>query len=236
MTNFSIIAYHYTNQETLLRFIDSIKFVEDIVIIDGTNSIDKSIFQNNSTLIIINIDATDLFKVELTAKNKIKNDWYLSLNTNYILNQEIINEINTLDLSNPQNEYLAKREFEFLGTTIKYGSIENSCISILKHKNDEIKNKIKLKNKILNKPLESIDLYNNSISSRMKSESNELIINKNNTNFIKLLFYPFAFLMYHYFIRGGFLNGKKGFILVYFHTFGLIKKYLFVWLHNNNLN
>lgn len=236
MTNFSIIAYHYTNQETLLRFIDTVKFIEDIIIIDGTNCIDKSIFQNISSINIISIEANTLSEVELIAKNNIKNDWFLSLNTNFIINQELITEINTLDLINPQNTYLAKREFEFLGKNMKYGSIENGYFSILKHKKDGKKNKIKLKNNILNKPLDPIDLYNNSISLKMKAESNELIISKNNTNFIKFLFYPFAFLMYNYFIKGGFLNGKKGFILVYFHTFGLIKKYLFVWLNKNNLN
>lgn len=239
-TNISIIAVHYSTNEILEQFIKDHSFANEIIILDLKQEeplLDEKI-------ILKKANANTIEKLYRESINSIKNDWFLFLYTTYSiptnLKLEILDSINT----NKDEGYNIKKEFEFFGENLKFGTLERAATACLLKKNTSLNllenKKVNLyptlKNKIINHSYTSFDSYNSSLTLLNTIAVEQLFAENVKPKNYNFLLKPFYFFIKNYFFKGEVLNGKNGYILTYIHSFAILKKELQLWLKYKNSN
>jgi len=112
----SIVMVAKNAQETIAESLASLKdFDEVLLYMNDSTDETKSIAQNYSNVRIVEGNFIGFGKTKNEAVNQSKHTWVLSLDSDEILDNHLINEINSLDLSQTQKVYKLKRNNYFLG-------------------------------------------------------------------------------------------------------------------------
>jgi len=239
----SVIAIHYSKNDVLQNFLSNVNFADSIQIINLT---DEQIESTNKNTNIVNPLENAIEIAILESLATIKSDWILFLKTNYILPKELVNEIQKNVLTLKYGAFCIEKEFVFCGKKMNYGIIEKgeefylfrSINADLFLKNDSNHNNLaknKTQSKLINTAYSDFDNYTKELSIFNKIEIEKLTKKGVQPTIFSLLFQPFSFFLYHYFIKLGFLDGKAGFILVYLHSFNKLRIQLQIWLNNKKI-
>ncbi len=233
LSDLSIIAIHYSTDEILKGFIEKMSFINEVIIIDATCTAQIQ----NPNIQILQSTTESIQLLMAKAKSLIKYNWILEIKTTYYISDSLESEIRDAIQQNEISSFYIGRNFFFFDKKVNFGALETRRLCCLYNKFIPGKPKYgRLKQKITNNSYQDFDAYNTALTVENDYNARELFANHVKPNYYHFLLKPLLFFNYHYFLRGGFLNGKKGFVLVYIHSFAVLKKYLQLWLKHKNLN
>lgn len=242
------LAITLNEENNIERYIKSLDFVDEIIIVDSFSK-DKTVeIAANLNVKVYQNTFNDFSSQRNFALSKASNDWILFFDLDEYITESLKNEI-LESISKPNNKvaFYIKRQFNFLGTKIKYGGWQNDKVARLfnkKHCSYEglVHETLKIngdsgdiKNKLNHESYTTFDQYNNKLNLYSKLQSENLYLKKNKPNAYHFIFRPFYRFVWQYIYRLGFLDGKEGFILAYVHSFSVFKRYLQLWMKYRKL-
>ncbi|MCK7591720.1 glycosyltransferase family 2 protein [Subsaxibacter sp. CAU 1640] len=239
----SALAITYNEEEHIERFIKSLSFADEIIIVDS-GSTDKTVAiakQLNATVYHRTFDNFS------TQKNftleKATHEWIVFFDLDEMISEELASEIQSKIASNTNiSAYKVKRNFHFMGKRIKYSGFQNDAVirvfkkseasygENLVHEILNVKGKTAtLKNTSDHYSYKSFDAYNEKLTHYAKLQAEMLYRKNKRPSLFHFFIRPLWRFKHQYVIKLGFLDGKEGFILAYLSAFAVFKRYLFLW-------
>jgi glycosyltransferase involved in cell wall biosynthesis len=252
MTKISAIVLCKNEEGTLAKCLSSIKWCDEIIVIDDFSE-DRSgeVAKKFGAKIIQRQLNGDFAEQRNYALKKAAYPWILFLDADEVLPSSLKSEIVRHLGKNPQiNGYYLKRKDVFFDKEINYG--ENANIKLLrlgKKNNGSWKGKvhekwlIKGKTKTLTSPIihyPHVDLTElfSKINHYSSIRAKELYLNSCSSNALKIIAYPIAKFLKNYIFYQGFRDGTHGFVLaasMSLHSF-LVRSKLYILSHEKNRN
>ncbi|EAJ7528904.1 glycosyltransferase family 2 protein [Helicobacter pylori] len=231
--NISIVILTFNSQKYLQEVLQSVNFANEIILIDSGST-------DNSLIIAKTFKNVKIFhqawlgfgKQKQFGVNQSKNDWVFILDSDEIVTQELKEEI-MQTLKQPRyHAYKVARLNFFFGKTIKTMGLYPDYNIRLFNKNyaqfddREVHESIicqekigKLKHHFLHYAYENIEQF---IDKQNKYSS----LNPKKNNLLKALINPYWTFFKLYFIKLGFLEGKRGFIIAKLYAQYTFWKYI----------
>lgn len=237
----SVLIITLNEEENLKILLPNLDFADEIIILDSFSSDQTEMISKSFSKVIFFQNTFENFSIQRNfAISKAKNDWILFIDADEILSSELKREIiETLENNKNYSAYFFERVFMFENEILKYSGNQTDKIFRLfnkKHaKYDE--NKLVheklivdgeiglLKNKLVHYTYTSYENYKKKIIIYGKLKAQEKFKNKTKPNLILQLFHPAYNFLFNYFIRLGFLDGKKGIIICYLNAYSIFVRY-----------
>lgn len=246
----SALAITYNEEEHIERFIKSLSFADEIIIVDS-NSTDKTITLAEQLNAKVYIRDFDNFSAQKNfALEKASHDWIVFFDLDELISDELATEIHfKISTETDVSAYKVKRNFYFMGKHIKFSGFQNDAVvrvfkksgctygNNLVHETLEVNGTTEtLKNKSDHYTYKNFDDYNEKLTRYSKLQAESLYLKNKRPKFYHFLFRPLWRLFHQYIIKLGFLDGKEGFILAYLSAFAVFKRYLFLWTKYRNID
>jgi len=233
------------NEEILIEdAIKTVDFANEIIVLDSysTDKTVEIVKKYNVRLIQRKFD--DFSSQKNFAIDKAKYDWVYILDADERVPNDLRKEI-LQAVINPNNVvgFFIYRTFYFLNKSIKYGGWQRDKVIRLFRKdkckyNGNLVHEIIdyqgeigfLKNKIEHYSYRSYDHYNNKLNHYASLQAKELYKKNKKVNIFHITIKPAFRFFVHYIIRFGFLDGFPGFVLAAQHSFGVLTRYIKLWL------
>lgn len=245
----SALAITYNEEEHIERFIKSLSFADEIIIVDAhstdkTVDIAKSLGANVIIRDFENFSSQKNFAIE-----QAKHDWIVFFDLDELISPELAQEIQSkISSNNDAVAYKVKRNFYFMGKRINYSGFQNDAVvrvfkktagrynSNLVHETLEVNGKTEtLKQSSDHFSYKNFDLYNEKLTRYSKLQAETLYQQNVRPNAFHFFIKPWWRLFHQFCIKLGFLDGKEGFILAYLSAFAVFKRYLFLWTKYRNI-
>lgn len=241
------------NEEKFMRdFIISMDFVDEIIVVDSFST-DRTveIVKEFPKVKLIQRDFDNFSSQKNFAIDQAINDWILFFDGDEVLTPELKSEIlDTLKTNNNQHvAYLVYRTTIYMNKEIKYSGWQNDKVVRLFNKNfckydgKLVHEKINAKGKVgtLKHKIKhySYKGFNNIIQKRnlySGFQAQELYLKGLKPNFYHFFFKPIARFFKHFFLKLGFLDGFRGFIISYVYAYSVFVRYVKLWLLRKNLD
>ncbi len=239
----SALAITYNEEEHIERFIKSLSFADEIIIVDS-NSTDKTVeIAKGLNAKVFKRDFDNFSAQKNFALEQATHDWIVFFDLDEVISESLATEIQTkMDTASEVSAFKVKRNFYFMGKHIRYSGFQNDAVvrvfkksdshygDSLVHETLKVNGKTEtLKNKSDHYSYKTLDAYNEKLTSYSKLQAETLYQNNTRPNFYHFIFRPFWRFFHQYIIKLGFLDGKEGFILAYLSAFAVVKRYLFLW-------
>lgn len=217
----SVVMMAKNAEETIAESLDALNnFDEVLLYLNASTDLTKSIAEDYVNVKIVEGDFIGFDYTKNAAVKQSKNDWVLSLDSDEILNQTLVKEIDYLDLNDTSIVYQLKRDNYFLG----YQTQSSDSIVRIFNKQHTLFNNNDVHEKVIVKDDSKVVTLKNHFK-----HLNIININQTLTKIIKYTdlgakdkktcFFSvviakatFAFLK-TYFIQGNILKGWIGFVL-----------------------
>ncbi|AOW10921.1 glycosyltransferase family 2 protein [Flavobacterium gilvum] len=237
----SVLIITLNEEKHLKALLSDLDFADEIVIVDSFST-DKTenIAKSFHKVSFIQHKFENFSDQRNFAINQSKNDWILFLDADEVLTPELKQEIiETLQNNQTYSAYFFERIFMFEDSVLKYSGNQTDKIIRLFNKNlaryDEkklvhekliVNGKIAfLKNKLIHYTYLSYQDYREKIIFYGKLKALEKFSEKTKPTVLHQLFHPVYNFLYNYFIRLGFLDGKKGVIICYLNAYSIVIRY-----------
>lgn len=116
MTNISVVMMAKNAEVTIDECLSSLtRFEEVILYLNNSTDNTSLISQKYKNVKIVDGEFVGFGPTKNLAGESAKNDWILSLDTDEILNDDLINEIANIDVNDKNNIFVIKRDNYFLG-------------------------------------------------------------------------------------------------------------------------
>ncbi|WP_397363335.1 glycosyltransferase family 2 protein [Olleya sp. R77988] len=246
----SALAITYNEEENIERYIESLSFADEIIIVDSFSTDKTAELAKKHNVTFIQREFDDFSSQKNYAISLAKHDWVTFFDLDEIIPEALAKEIVTTVKSNPKNKaFRVKRDFHFMGKRIKYSGFQTDVAVRLFNKNHcKYNGKLvheaiettttigNLKHAINHQTYKDFDTYNNKLSLYSKLQAEALFKKNVRPNLYHFLFRPWYRFMHQYFLRFGFLDGKEGFIICYVHAFSVFKRYIQLWTMYRNID
>ena len=213
----SIVILTFNSQKYLLKVLNSCTFADEVLIVDsGSTDSTLEITNTFTNTKIIHQKWLGFGKQKQVGVDACQNDWVFVLDSDEVITDELKDEL--LSLSFTCKGYFIPRLNYFFGKAIKHcGLYPDSTLRLFnknyaKFSEDEVHEKVltqertsTLKNHMLHFAYEDIEEF---IAKQNRYSS----LNKKNRVF-KALFSPYWTFFKIYFLRLGFLEGWRGFVI-----------------------
>lgn len=239
----SALAITYNEEEHIERFIKSLSFVDEIIIVDS-GSTDRTVaLAEKCNTKVYKRDFDNFSAQKNFALEQASHDWIVFFDLDELISDDLANEIktkisNAIDVS----AFNVKRNFYFIGKRIKYSGFQNDeVVRVFKkskcaygknlvHETLEVNgNTETLKHKSDHYSYKNFDGYNEKLTRYSKLQADMLYNQNVRPKFYHFTLRPLWRFFHQYVIMLGFLDGKEGFILAYLSAFAVFKRYLFLW-------
>ena len=233
----SAIIKTKNNENTLCETLESVKDLDEIIVLDEHSSDDTVEIAKEYKAKIIFADKNDFIMAQNQALQEAKNDWIFVLEENEIVPQRLIFEMQNYILNPKKNKNCVSfsRKIFYLNKEIK-AAREKKVLRLFKKDNAKFENdysldlqkavgkthrikpSAKAKNAYILKNIEP-DILKSIFDILDKSRNLFKQIEKANAC---VVFKPIFEFIYWYFFKKAFLDGKRGFIFAkkkYFETF-----------------
>lgn len=230
MHKLSIAMITKNSQKYLDEVLNSCNFANEIVLIDSGSTDDTINIAKKHNAKLIHQEWLGFGKQKQFAVKSCKNDWVFVLDSDEVITKELENEIKEV-LKNPTcRAYEIARLNYFFGKPIKYCGLYPDFTIRLFDKNhanfsdDEVHEKViapstcKLKNHFLHYA------YKNVYQFIEKQKRYAKLSNKNNK--LKAVINPYWTFFKIYFLKLGFLDGWRGFVIAKIYAQYTFWKYL----------
>jgi glycosyltransferase involved in cell wall biosynthesis len=254
----SAIILTYNCEETITDCLNSVKFADEIIIIDSYST-------DNTLTLIKEFRKHTKYKVKAfkrqldtfsrqrnVALKKAKSDWVLFLDSDEEISPQLSEEIiRTLKNNTLNYGFYLKRADIFLGKKLQYGETANvKLLRLAKrsrgrwvgavHEEWQVKGrKGKLSNPIIHNRKLTVSQFLEKINSYSTLRASELFLQKQKEPFMKIFYFPPGKFFYNYILRLGFLDGFPGFAIAWlmsWHSLLVRVKLRLLWLNNGSPN
>jgi len=246
----SALAITYNEEQQMERFINSLDFADEIIIVDS-NSTDETVKIAERLGAKVYKRAFDNYSNQKNyALELAKNNWVVFFDLDETIPNSLADEIKVAsELPSNIVAYKVKRQFFFMGKRIKHSGFQNDWVYRLFDKrfcqfNDSpVHEQLltngptgRLKNISEHYTYKDFDHYNQKLTNYSKLQAEQLYIKNLRPNLYHFLFRPWYRFFHQYIIKLGVLDGKEGFILAYLSGFAVFKRYLQLWLMYRNID
>lgn len=242
MNKLSIAIITLNEEKNIRRCLKSVEWADDVVILDsGSTDRTKEICYGFGCR-VFETEWLGFGKTKQKAVNLCKNNWVLVLDADEELTNKLTQKIKQI-LRNPQaSGYRIKRDSFYLNQKIKYcGWRKDYPLRLFNKKKGAFDDKIvhetiiipdgnirKIKQPMLHYTYPKLEDHINKMLHYSRLNAKAQRKEKKSCIAVAIFHGLFKFIKM-YFIKLGFLDGKKGFLLSFNSAFGVYLKYLYIW-------
>ncbi len=249
-TKISALAITLNEASVIEAFLESLHFVDEIVIVDSYSNDDTVALASQHEKVKVVQRKFDNFSEQKNfAIAQATNDWVLFFDPDEEITESLAQEIQRV-LKNPKHvAYSVKRQLHFMGKRIKYSGFQTDWVvrvfhkeygkynGNLVHETLDVSGSVgKLKSRLPHHTYKSLDDYTGKLHRYSALQARMLYQKKKKPNLYHFLFRPFYRFWHQYILRLGILDGKEGFILAYINAFSVFKRYVNLWLLYRKIN
>ena len=246
MTKITAIIPTLNEEIHIEEAIKSVCFADEIIVIDSYST-DKTLeIAEKMNVKIIKRKFDDFSSQKNYAIAQASYDWVYILDADERVTPEVETEILEA-VKNPKDfvGFYVRRAFYFCGRKINYGGCQSDKVARLFLKehckyagvvHETIITKGKLgffKNKIEHYSYKSYDHYISKMNHYGELRAKQYFNEGKKVNLFHVLIKPPARFCIHFFIRFGFLDGFSGFVFAKTQAYGVLTRYIKLWLLNN---
>ena len=248
MTKISAIIPTLNEEIHIAEAIKSVSFADEIIVIDSFSE-DKTIeIAEKLNVKIIKREFDDFSSQKNFAINQASHDWIYILDADERVTKEVKKEIVSA-VKDPKGfvGFYLRRTFYFSGKKVNYSGFQRDKVirlflkehckySGLVHEKIISNGKIGFfKNKIDHFSYRNYDHYISKLNHYATIRAEELHDNGEKVNIYHVMVKPGARFFIHYFIRLGFLDGFTGFLVAKTQAYGVLTRYIKLWLLNSDM-
>lgn len=248
MTKISAIIPTLNEEIHIAEAIKSVSFADEIIVIDSFSE-DKTIeIAEKLNVKIIKRKFDDFSSQKNFAINQASHDWIYILDADERVTKEVKKEIVSA-VKDPKGfvGFYLRRTFYFSGKKVNYSGFQRDKVirlflkehckySGLVHEKIISNGKIGFfKNKIDHFSYRNYDHYISKLNHYATIRAEELHDNGEKVNIYHVMVKPGARFFIHYFIRLGFLDGFTGFLVAKTQAYGVLTRYIKLWLLNSDM-
>ena len=241
-TPISALVITYNEELNIEALIENINFVDEIIIVDSFSK-DKtvSIIKKNNHVKLFSRKFTNFSEQRNFALSKAGNDWVLFIDADERITPNLKQEI--INITNIKNNIVAYdiyRQFYYKKKLVRFSGWQTDKVFRL-YKKDYVYYKKELlvhellkingetdtlKYKLLHYSFETYEEYKGKMTQYAELRAKELFAKKLKPTLYHYYIKPLYRFINHFFIRLGFLDGKKGFIVSYLGAYYVYKRYI----------
>ena len=248
MTKISAIIPTLNEEIHIAEAIKSVSFADEIIVIDSFSE-DKTIeIAEKLNVKIIKRKFDDFSSQKNFAIKQATHNWIYILDADERVTKEVKKEIVSA-VKDPKGfvGFYLRRTFYFSGKKVNYSGFQRDKVirlflkehckySGLVHEKIISNGKIGFfKNKIDHFSYRNYDHYISKLNHYATIRAEELHDNGEKVNIYHVMVKPGARFFIHYFIRLGFLDGFTGFLVAKTQAYGVLTRYIKLWLLNSKL-
>ncbi|MAN59389.1 MAG: glycosyl transferase family 2 [Flavobacteriaceae bacterium] len=232
------------------KFIESLWFVEEIIIVDSHSTDDTVALAEKYDKVTVLQRSFDNFSAQKNfAISRASHDWVVFFDPDEEITHALAHEIINIVKKPNAIAYFVKRDFMFMGKRIRYSGFQSDWVVRLFDKkhckyNDNLVHEVletdgptgKLKHSAPHHTYKSFDHYTGKLHRYSALQAKMLYRKKKKPTAYHFFFRPFYRFFNQYILRLGILDGKEGFILAYVHSFSVFKRYLQLWLRYRRIS
>ncbi len=246
----SALAITYNEEKHIERFIKSLSFADEIIIVDS-NSTDGTVNIAKSLNVKVILRDFDNFSEQKNfALQQAKYGWVVFFDLDETISGELAAEIQQkIASASDVVAYKVHRKFHFMEKQIHYSGFQNDAVvrvfkksachydSSLVHETLEVNGITEtLSNTSEHYSYKNFDLYNDKLTTYSKLQAEMLYAKNVRPNLYHFIVRPWFRFFHQYVVKLGFMDGKEGFILAYLSAFAVLKRYLFLWTKYRNID
>ncbi|MFV5691866.1 glycosyltransferase family 2 protein [Flavobacterium sp. LT1R49] len=240
-TNISVLIITLNEENQMKALLADLDFADEIIVVDSFSTDNTEVICKSFENVKFIQNRFENYSSQRNfAVSHAKNDWILFLDADERLTPELKNEILiTVKSNETYAAFLFRRTFMFENKVLRFSGNQNDKIFRLFHKklaeytSDRlIHEKLKvdgkigiLKNKLIHYSYTNYESYKSKIIRYGKLKAQEKYIKKQKPYYLLHLFHPAYNYLYNYFVRFGFLDGKKGVIICYLNAYCIHIRY-----------
>lgn len=245
----SALAITYNEEQHIERFIKSLSFADEIIIVDSNSTDNTVAIAKSLNAKVITRDFDNFSSQKNYALEQANHQWIVFFDLDETISTELAEEIQSkINSSTETVAFRVKRRFHFMGRHIKYSGFQNDEVvrvfdksachynANLVHETLDVKGKIEnLKNHSEHYSYKNFDLYNDKLTEYSSLQAKMLYSKNLRPHAFHFMVRPWYRFFHQYIIKLGLLDGKEGFILAYLSAFAVFKRYLFLWAKYRNI-
>jgi glycosyltransferase involved in cell wall biosynthesis len=249
MTKITAIIPTLNEEIHIEEAIKSVSFADEIIVIDSFSSDNTVILAEKYNVKIIKRKFDDFSSQKNFAIDQAKHPWIYILDADERVTLEVRGEILEA-VKNPNNcvGFYVRRTFYFCKKPVTYSGFQRDKVIRLFLKehckynglvHEKIITKGKLgffKNKIDHFSYRNYDHYISKLNHYAAIRAKELHKRGDQVNIYHVMIKPPARFVIHYIIRLGFLDGFTGFLVAKTQAYGVLTRYIKLWLLNKKIN
>ena len=239
------------NEEVnILRALNSVDFADEIIVIDSFSTDNTPTIVKNFGAKFVQRSFDDFSSQKNYAISLASHDWIFVLDADEEINDRLKFEIKQVLMKNEDYVgYRFNRNFFFMKKLIGYGGYSNNKVIRLFNKKFCEYNGNLVHEKIvvnqgnigqINEPINhwsyrDFDSYLHKINKYKQLQAEQLFQEGKKSSLFKIVFKPKFRFIVHYFIKLGFLDGFRGFIIAVLQSYGVFVKYVSLFLKNKQI-
>ena len=217
----SVVMMAKNADETIAESLNSLSAFDEVLLyLNNSTDSTKAIAKNYANVQIVEGGFLGFGKTKNAAASHSKHDWVLSLDSDEILNEKLIDEINQLDLSDTTKLYQLKRDNYFLGHKTQSADL----ILRMYNKNHTVFNDNAVHEKIIVPEHSQVETLKNSFKHLNITDINQTLTKiiqytdlgakKKKTCFFSVVILKSVFAFFKtYILQGNIIRGWVGFAL-----------------------
>ena len=248
MTKISAIIPTLNEEIHIADAIKSVSFADEIIVIDSFST-DKTIeIAEKLNVKIIKRKFDDFSSQKNFAIEQAKYDWIFILDADERVTKEVKEEIVSA-VKKPKGfvGFYVRRTFYFSGKKVNYSGFQRDKVirlflkehckyAGLVHEKITFNGKISfLNNKLNHFSYRNYDHYISKLNHYAAIRAKELHEKGNKVNIYHVMIKPAARFFIHFIVRLGFLDGFTGFLVAKTQAYGVLTRYIKLWLLNSEM-
>jgi glycosyltransferase involved in cell wall biosynthesis len=248
MTKISAIIPTLNEEIHITDAIKSVSFADEIIVIDSFST-DKTIeIAEKLNVKIIKRKFDDFSSQKNFAIEQAKYDWIFILDADERVTPEVEKEIIEA-VKDPKDfvGFYVRRSFYFSGKKVNYSGFQSDKVirlflkehckyAGLVHEKITFNGKISfLNNKLNHFSYRNYDHYISKLNHYAAIRAKELYEKGNKVNIYHVMIKPAARFFIHFIVRLGFLDGFTGFLVAKTQAYGVLTRYIKLWLLNSEM-
>lgn len=240
MNSLSVIIITKNAEADLERCLQSVAWANEIIVLDS-GSLDRTVeIARNFTDHVYSTDWPGFGPQKNRALDKASQTWVLSLDADEWLSDELQTEVRSLLSSHPTfDAYEIPRLSSFLGEWIHHGSWKNDKVLRLFKRGkavfspDTVHERLicqgsigQLKGVLLHHPFKTLDQVIQKMNAYSSYSAEAKVKRHKKGGLLKAILHGVWMFCRCYFLKAGFLDGKRGFILAVSNAEGSYYRYL----------
>ncbi|MFV8375578.1 glycosyltransferase family 2 protein [Flavobacterium sp. LB1P71] len=240
-TNISVLIITLNEESQMKALLADLDFADEIIVVDSFSTDNTEIICKSFKKVKFIQNRFENYSSQRNfAISQAKNDWVLFLDADERLTTELKKEILfTIKNNLTYAAFLFPRTFMFENKVLHFSGNQSDKIFRLFHKNHaeytsdrliheklNVDGKIGIfKSKLTHYSYTNYESYKSKIVRYGKLKAQEKFNKKQKPSYLFLLFHPVYNFLYNYFVRFGFLDGKKGVVICYLNAYCIQIRY-----------